>query len=295
MSTDVLLVEARNITVRFGSLVALNDVSYRFAGTGVCGLIGVNGAGKTTFIHTLIGLLPPTSGVVASGTGGLEVIAYCPDTPSFEPYLTAREVVAQSARLGRGSKVTRDESERCLNQVGLEGAAERQVGGFSRGMRQRLGIAAALVRAPRLLILDEPTSALDPIGREDVLRLATELGKELRVIFSSHILEDVDQIANDLVVLNRGQLVYAGPKENFGSEDRETAEFSVSLTRGTEHLTSWLRDNGLTWRSEGEEILLPDTAMVEVLGFFREHHDLLRVLKTGPGPSLQRTFMESLS
>ncbi|WP_017569540.1 ABC transporter ATP-binding protein [Nocardiopsis halotolerans] len=299
MPDTATLVEARDVTMRFGTFTALDGVGHAFGGTGVCGLIGVNGAGKTTFIHTLIGLLSPTSGTV-SGEGTHETIAYCPDTPSFEPYLTSREVLTQSALLGRGRRArpAPEDVERCLTRVGLAEHVDRRVGGFSRGMRQRLGMAAALIREPKLLILDEPTSALDPVGRDDVLALVAELGRDIRVVFSSHILEDVESVADDLVVLNRGRLVYSGPKEGFIGSGPVDTEVRYVLRDGVEEFCAHLVRIGVPCRLEDDAsgtVVIPFAYLATSLGFLRDRPRILRALTVGDGSSLQRAFLETVT
>ncbi|QAY62564.1 ABC transporter ATP-binding protein [Xylanimonas allomyrinae] len=211
---DDALVSADGVTVRFGDVTALDEVSCAFGSHGVHGLIGVNGAGKTTLLHAILGLVPVTAGTIARPAEG---IAYCTDTPSFEPFLTASEVMAQSAALGRGRSAVPSPREigEHLDAVGLGDAANRRVAGFSRGMKQRLGIAAALVRSPAVLVLDEPTSALDPVGREAVVRIVREIGRERCVIMSSHTLGDVESVADRLVVLDHGSLVFGGTMDGF--------------------------------------------------------------------------------
>lgn len=232
------------LTVRFGPTTALGGVDAALGGVGVCGLIGTNGAGKTTLIHTILGMTVPTSGRV-SIVGDADQIAFCPDTPTFDEALTTLEVLEESARLGRrGPGPRRATLEAALDEVGLSGLGGRVVRGFSRGMRQRLGIAAALVREPRILILDEPTSALDPLGRDEVIRLIDRLGQRMLVIFSSHILDDVDQVSETLIVLHEGALLYAGPRAEF-TPPRTLKDIEVRTLADPGEVASALRARGL--------------------------------------------------
>lgn len=174
----------------------------------VYGLVGLNGAGKTTLLSILSATRRPSSGG-ASVTVDRRRVAVCPDVPDFEPWLTAREVVdlaraLVAPELGPAVVTT------ALRTVGLTDSADRRVGGFSRGMIQRLGLACALVSDPELLILDEPTSALDPIGRADVLDLVARMRGQRTVIFSSHILADVQRVADHVGILRDGRLIYQG-------------------------------------------------------------------------------------
>lgn len=254
---------ARGVGVRFGEVQALDDVTCTFGGRGVTGLIGMNGAGKTTLVHALTGLLAVTSGSVALD-GDLDEIAYCPDTPTFEPWLTAAEVLVHSSRLGRRGDTDPDPDRirSVLDRVGLDDAAHRRVGGYSRGMSQRLGIAAALVRDPGILLLDEPTSALDPVGRADVMALVTELGHDLLVVFSSHILDDVERVADDLVVLHRGAVVHRGPMGAFRQQAGVGTSVLVTLAGTDLGSLDELDDRGVAWTADPESdrrvLVVPD-------------------------------------
>jgi ABC-2 type transport system ATP-binding protein len=175
----------------------------------VYGLVGLNGAGKTTLLSILAGTRRPGAGSVDVAVDRRR-IAVCPDVPDFDGWLTAREVVD----LARGlvaPELGDDAVESALRAAGLADSAERRVGGLSRGMVQRLGLACALVSDPELLILDEPTSALDPVGRADMLDLVAAMRGQRTVIFSSHILADVQRVAGHVGILRAGRLLYQGP------------------------------------------------------------------------------------
>jgi ABC-2 type transport system ATP-binding protein len=175
----------------------------------VYGVVGPNGAGKTTLLSILVGLKQPTSGTVALAVER-ERIALVPDTPSFEPWLTAREVVALARSLV-GLADSAEAVDATLRRTGLADAADRANGGFSRGMLQRLGLAAAMAGEPTLLVLDEPAAALDPAGRRDVLDLVSDLRGGTTILFSSHILVDVQQVCDTIGILRGGRLLFQGP------------------------------------------------------------------------------------
>ena len=172
------------------------------------GLVGPNGSGKTTTLELLAGLRRPTAGTVELGVPHASV-AYCPDAAEFEPWLTAVEVLDLAARL-LGTPRPPAAIADVLGSVGLSDAAGRRVGGFSRGMRSRLGLAAGLVGEPALLIADEPAAALDPAGRWEIIDLIATLAASATVIVSSHDLADVERICNRIGVLANGRLVYQG-------------------------------------------------------------------------------------
>ena len=174
----------------------------------VYGLVGLNGAGKTTLLSILSATRRATAGTVSVAVDRRR-IAVCPDVPDFDGWLTAREVVDLACGLvapERGEAAV----TAALHTAGLADEADRRVGAFSRGMVQRLGLACALVSDPELLILDEPTSALDPVGRADILDLVAGLRGVRTVIFSSHILADVQRVADSVGILRDGRLLYQG-------------------------------------------------------------------------------------
>ncbi len=188
--------------------VGLFDVDLVVPRGSVYGLVGMNGAGKTTLLSLLSGLRRPDRGAIRMSIGRHKV-AVCPDVSDFDDWLTAYEAVDLSRSLvapGRGSGAV----EAALTAAGLADSAGRRVGGFSRGMIQRLGLACALVGDPELLMLDEPTSAVDPAGRAEMLAQVAAMRGRRTVIFSSHILADVQRIADQVGILHGGRLLYQG-------------------------------------------------------------------------------------
>jgi ABC-2 type transport system ATP-binding protein len=174
----------------------------------VYGLVGPNGAGKTTILSIITGMRHADRGTVEMNVPRRH-IAVCPDVPEFDGWLSAFEVVDLARSMVAPERDGKDVLA-SLRAAGLSDSAHRRVGGFSRGMIQRLGLACALVGDPRLLILDEPTSALDPAGRAEVLSLVARLRGRCTVIFSSHILADVQRVADYVGILRAGRLLYQG-------------------------------------------------------------------------------------
>lgn len=203
-----MLVETRALTKRYAATTALEDVALAVPAGTVYGLIGPNGSGKTTLLSVLAGLRRPTSGSIHLDVDPQRV-AVLPDTPQFDPWLTAREVV-DLARTLVDASLSADRVEPALADAGLGDAADRRTGGFSRGMLQRLGLAATLVADPALVLLDEPASALDPAGRREVLDLVAAMRGTRTVLFSSHILGDVQQVCDTVGILRAGRLLYQG-------------------------------------------------------------------------------------
>ncbi len=204
-----MIVSTRGLRKEYGSTLALRDVDLGVPAGSVYGLVGPNGAGKTTLLGILAGLRTATAGTVDIEVERSQV-AVLPDTPQFDPWLTGREVVDLARALTDGS-VPEDRVDEVLEQAGLADAANRTVGGYSRGMLQRLGVASTVVGAPTLLMLDEPSSALDPAGRREVLDLVARLRGAATVIFSSHILGDVQEVCDTVGVLREGELLFQGP------------------------------------------------------------------------------------
>jgi ABC-2 type transport system ATP-binding protein len=207
-------VEANDLSVWYGPKVALTELTCSF-GPGVSGLLGPNGAGKTTLMRAIAGLLPPNSGTVrvegADPRAQLEVhrhLALVPEDEAVPDALTARQFVTYVARLHGAPSSAVDTA---LAQVDLESVAHRRVGGFSKGMRQRVKVAGALVADPRILILDEPLNGADPVQRAALIALFRRLGDEGRtVIVSSHVLHEVERLAGRVVVIVQGRLAAAG-------------------------------------------------------------------------------------
>jgi ABC-2 type transport system ATP-binding protein len=207
-----------------GPVVTTTGLTRDYGGTGlfgvdllvprgcVYGLVGLNGSGKTTLLSLLSGTRRPDHGTVSLGIGRQQ-IAVCPDVCEFDGWLTASEVV-DLARSLVAPAAGGEAVAAALRMAGLADSATRRVGGFSRGMTQRLGLACALVGDPELLILDEPTSALDPAGRAEILGLVAAMRGHRTVIFSSHILADVQRIADQVGILRDGRLIYQGATQD---------------------------------------------------------------------------------
>ena len=215
-------IRARGLTKRFGSIVALDSLDLEVPAGSIFGLLGPNGAGKTTTIRILVGLARPTSGEawVAGFPVGLDEpelrrrLGYLDQDPRFYGWMRGRELLELVGRLGGlDGTALRERVAEMLARTGLRDAAERRIAGYSGGMRQRLGIAQALLHRPSIVFLDEPVSSLDPEGRRDVLELIEGLRGETTVIVSTHVLSDVERICDRVAILDRGRLVTEAPLE----------------------------------------------------------------------------------
>jgi ABC-2 type transport system ATP-binding protein len=229
------VIEARNLTKRYGTRVAVDELSFEVRPGEVFGLLGPNGAGKTTTVLMLLGLTEPTSGEarvvgVDPMRDPLEVkrhVGYMPDTVGFYDGLSARENLAYTARLNRVPRaIAAERITGLLAQVGLADVAQQKVDTFSRGMRQRLGVADALLKDPSVLILDEPTSSLDPEGVAELLALIERIAFERRiaVLLSSHLLDQVQAICHRVGIFYKGRLIAEGSVRDLATEGSRTED-----------------------------------------------------------------------
>ena len=200
------ILSVSGLTKEFSDLRALDDLNLQLEQGAVHGLVGPNGAGKTTLLSILVGLRQKTHGDIQYGVSENRV-TLLPDTPDFFPFLTTREVV-DLARYPFRDRVDVGAVDKVIAEVGLEEAVDRRVGGFSRGMKQRVGLATVLISEPQLLLLDEPCSALDPFGRREVLDLVSGLKGKTTVLFSTHILSDVESVCDSMTVMNKGRVLF---------------------------------------------------------------------------------------
>ena len=201
---------------RYGRQTAVDDVSFTVARGEIVGLLGPNGAGKTSVIKILLGLVRPDAGDVlllgrpAPDPESRARVGYLPELFRYQPWLSAAEVLELHVRLA-GVAVSAEERRESLAAVGLADRARDRVGGFSKGMQQRLGLAVALVARPELVVLDEPTSALDPIGRADVRDLLLSLrDRGVAVLLNSHLIGEVERVCDRVVILDKGRVAASG-------------------------------------------------------------------------------------
>lgn len=227
-----------NLWKRFGEKEVLKGVNLNVPEHSIFGFIGKNGAGKTTTMKSILGLLEIDEGeILVAGekvqygeTKTNRHIGYLPDVPEFYSFMTPYEYLKFCGELtGMESAGIKSRSAELLELVGL-GEEKRRIKGFSRGMKQRLGIAQALLNRPKLLICDEPTSALDPIGRKEILDILLAARDQTTILFSTHILSDVERICSDIAVLNDGKIVVQGALSEI-REMRTSEEFVVEVEK----------------------------------------------------------------
>ena len=283
----------------FGDKEVLKGLSFSVPEGSIFGFIGKNGAGKTTAMKAVLGLIKADAGEIFVGGkrvvyGGGEAnrsIGYLPDVPEFYSFMTAPEYLAFCGEIsGMNKKDILIKSGELLELVGLNGENHR-IKGYSRGMKQRLGIASALLGDPKLLICDEPTSALDPVGRKEILDLLASLKNETTVLFSTHVLSDVERICTDVAFLNNGKIEKIGKIDEIKAKYRcgefkletENAEGALALESAFPVLRR-LEGNVLVF-SEGESLEF------QILRFISEKKiPILRLERTEP--TLEGLFME---
>jgi ABC-2 type transport system ATP-binding protein len=251
-------VEVRGLVKRYDEIVAVDQVDLTVEDGDIYGYLGPNGAGKTTTLRMLLGLIRRDAGTVqlygrdpASGVDALDHVAGFVESPTFYPYLTGRENLQLFAALDGG--LDRAAIDARLDQVDLLDRAGDRVGTYSMGMRQRLGIAASLMRSPRLLVLDEPGNGLDPAGIRDLRRLVEQLPSQgVTVLYSSHLLAEVEEVCNRVAIVNRGRIVFEGAldelRSSFGVAYRlDTADNARALRVAQSVRIQARSENGALW------------------------------------------------
>ena len=293
------MLKINNLKKSFGDKEVLKGISLSVPEKSIFGFIGKNGAGKTTTMKTILGLMKPDEGeiyvngekVVFGQTSTNQYIGYLPDVPEYYSFMTPSEYLqfcGEITGLSKAERVRR--SEELLELVGLKGE-KHKIKGFSRGMKQRLGIAQALLNRPKLLICDEPTSALDPVGRKEILDILMAVKEETTVLFSTHILSDVERICTDIAFINKGTVAIQGKIGDIKSTYR-TDEYIIETETENElkALTSafpYLNKTGRTILKFSEK----QYSIFEVMNFITENK--LAVLKIERvEPTLESMFME---
>lgn len=298
------MLEIKNVSKRFGDKEVINGLSLKVPENTIFGFIGSNGAGKTTTMKMVLGLLKPDDGeiyvagekVVFGQTLTNKHIGYLPDVPEYYSFMTAKEYLDFCGDITDMSreecKKRRDE---LLELVGLSNEKHR-IKGYSRGMKQRLGIAQALLNKPKLLICDEPTSALDPVGRKEILDILLAVKSQTTVIFSTHILSDVERICTDIAFLNDGNIKLQGKlsdiKEKYRKEEYEIeVEGSVETILSTFAECSVSKDVNLSnkcllFRGDEEKLF-------QLLKFIVDKRIVINKINRLE-PSLENLFLEVL-
>ena len=235
------MIEVSHLTKQYGNHLAVDDVSFTVADGQICGLLGPNGAGKSTIMNILTGYLSATSGQVTvaghhlpeEADAAKACVGYLPEQPPLYPEMTVQEYLTFAAELKGVKKAERKEQVcRAARRTGLETVLPRLIRSLSKGYKQRVGIAQALLGSPRLIILDEPTVGLDPAQVIEIRKLIRELGRAHTVILSSHILSEVQAVCQQILILSKGHLAAAGSLEELTSNGKSLEEVFLELTNG---------------------------------------------------------------
>ncbi|WP_366248409.1 ABC transporter ATP-binding protein [Terribacillus aidingensis] len=226
------ILEAQGLTKRYGKHVAVKNLNLKLKENECIALLGPNGAGKTTTLHMLAGLITPTDGVILSDNKVLnkDKIGFLPQYPTFFDWMYPIEYLMLTGTLSGITKQTiKKRSLHVLEMTGLLEAQKQKIGAFSGGMKQRLGLAQAIMHEPKILLLDEPVSALDPTGRIDVMNILEDLKKDMAILFSTHVLHDAEQICDRALIMNSSQSIsYKDMKEWKGNRLRERYRLETS-------------------------------------------------------------------
>ncbi|TCT14645.1 ABC-2 type transport system ATP-binding protein [Natranaerovirga pectinivora] len=253
------VIETNNLTKQFKNFTAVNNLDLKIEEGTIYGFLGPNGAGKTTTINMLTGLFKPTSGnikicgeeVKFGEVKALKSIGFLPDVPEFYPWMNAYDFLKLSGELlGLTGKGLNEKIEALLELVGLKGN-KKKIKGYSRGMKQRLGIAQALINEPKIIFLDEPTSALDPIGRREVLDIIYKLRGKVTVFFSTHILTDVERICDKVLILDKGNKIIESTIQEL-KNTYEANKINITLSTKDEMNTLYQSIKEKDWFVESE-------------------------------------------
>lgn len=235
------MIEVSHLTKQYGNHLAVDDVSFTVADGQICGLLGPNGAGKSTIMNIITGYLSATSGQVTvaghplpeEADAAKACVGYLPEQPPLYPEMTVQEYLTFAAELKGVKRAERKEQVcRAARRTGLETVLPRLIRSLSKGYKQRVGIAQALLGSPRLIILDEPTVGLDPAQVIEIRKLIRELGRAHTVILSSHILSEVQAVCRQILILSKGHLAAAGSLEELTADGKSLEEVFLELTDG---------------------------------------------------------------
>lgn len=293
------MLEITNLHKSFADKEVLKGVELIVPENSIFGFIGKNGAGKTTTMKAVLGLMKADKGeitvagekVVYGQTTSNKYIGYLPDVPEFYSFMTAEEYLSFCGEItGMKRSEIKSKSAELLKLVGLSDEKHR-IKGYSRGMKQRLGIAQALMNSPKLLICDEPTSALDPVGRKEILDILIAVKEQTTVIFSTHILSDVERICTDVAFLNDGRVDMQGKLSDIKSVYR-TDEY-VLQTENEGSLLALVKGFDKIHRGENNTLSFRENehSVYDVLRFIAEKRiELIKFEKSEP--TLESLFME---
>jgi ABC-2 type transport system ATP-binding protein len=245
------LIEISGLKKSFKGSAVIKGLNFKLEKGKCIALLGPNGAGKTTTLRMLSGLMKPSEGEISFNVAYKDrdirhLIGYLPQFPVFYDWMTGFEFLVYVGKLGGlSSKEAKSRSLELLELVGILGAKNRRVGKYSGGMKQRLGIAQAIIHHPQLVMLDEPVSALDPFGRREVLELLERLKKQTTILFSTHILNDAEEVCDEILFLHNGRIVESGTMEEL-RERHQQAKIDLFFRKISEDISLVIRNHPIT-------------------------------------------------
>jgi len=296
MNTPAIAVS--NLSKRYGDVVAVNDASFEVPLGTICGFVGPNGSGKTTTIRMLLGLIKPSTGTgsiignsISHPEKYLKEVGAMIEGPAFYPALSGLENLRVLAKLGG---IPMERCEELIDLVGLSGRGKDKYKTYSLGMKQRLGIAAALLPNPKLLILDEPTNGLDPSGIQEIRDLLEKLANEgVTVFVSSHLLSELEMISKYLVMLRKGQVVFAGPIQDLLHRNKPTIIAKPSSLNSLNYLAELINKTGHEAIVEADHVRVDaDESFAVRLNKIAFEGGIVLSQLTPVRPSLEETFFE---
>jgi len=288
---------AEHISKSFAGRKVVKDVSFTIEEGRCVALIGPNGAGKTTLLHILVGLIESEGGTISyhREKNWRNQIGFLPQIPSFYGWMTPYEFLRFSGKLAHLDQSTlKERISSVLQLTGIEEAVNRKIQGFSGGMKQRLGLAQALLHRPSLLILDEPVSALDPVGRRDVINLLNELKKTTTIIYSTHILHDAEEISDDILLMREGEIVARGKLKELLSQATQNYSLRAGnpLPKELAHC-DFVKELFMTGDYSAEIILHASGKKEELLRWCLDHNIDIVHFHQGK-QTLESVFMEAV-
>lgn len=301
--TTKSVITVNGVSKSFGNHKVIDNLTFEVAEHTICGFLGINGAGKTTTFRLMNGLIAADSGEIK--VGGKVVspkhpsrkIKFLQDVPDIYSYLTAREYLTMICQLNNvdNIKLRVDES---LDLMGLKESSNRRVGGYSRGMKQRLGLASVVITEPDILLLDEPVSALDPVGRKAIFDLLLRIKDRMTILFSTHIIEDVAHVADQVVMIDHGKKLLDGSVEeleqSFGqrtlSVEFENRDEIVTFSAGFPSAIK-IKENVIQLKPEDAQNMTD--LQFEVFSFLSKNKISVKTVKLD-SPSLEDVFIKEV-
>ncbi|OIJ15212.1 ABC transporter ATP-binding protein [Anaerobacillus arseniciselenatis] len=266
----ILAVE--QLSKSYNENLAVKDATFQFEQGRCVALLGPNGAGKTTILKMLAGLLKPTTGKIKfqhekENADLRKYIGYLPQYPVFHDWMTGAEFLQYIGKLTHLSdSKAKQRTIELLDLVGISDAKNRRIGKYSGGMKQRLGIAQAIIHHPKLLLLDEPVSALDPFGRREVLEMIKKLKEDTTILFSTHVLNDAEEVSEDVIIINHGEIKVSNSIEQLRKQHQQAMIYVETNVQEKKQLQEWVNWDVVTdivFENHSAQIIVSDIELAK--------------------------------